>query len=154
YGDRELLAGDRVDEALEERWQSRRFHTTEARGERTEKRITVREAVERGEVDLDAENADQNRLRGVFGFPVEPRPRKRDGEPRRVGLSLLDDSDFDRAALKLEHALVGAPIPAVDSVMGPPAQRPSRQVKPIRRQHGNTEVPVVHLPPTSVHLSA
>ena len=78
--ERELLASDCVDEALEEGRKPRRLQPAEACGERVQEGVARGEAIEVGEIELEPEQAREGGSGRFFGLLVELSAGKCDGE--------------------------------------------------------------------------
>jgi hypothetical protein len=79
-GERELLASDRVHEALEEGGKPRRLQPAEACGECLQEGVARGEAIELGEIELEPEQAREGGSGRFFGLLVELSAGKCDGE--------------------------------------------------------------------------
>ena len=74
--ERELLAGDRVDQALEQGRKPRRLQSAEACRERAQKRVALGNLVERGKVELEAE-LETLRLQYNDNYPDVKRAKRK-----------------------------------------------------------------------------
>ena len=102
--------------------------------------------IEGGKVELEAEQARERGAGGFFGPAVEVNAGERDHEPRGGERPALDGRELNRPAIERERAAVCAPIPDVDGVLAPSAQRPDCEVEPERRQRRHRERPPRHTP--------
>ena len=131
---RDLLAGDRVDERLERARIARRTDPAQARRERAEVGVRGGELVERRHVEGQPENADERWPRRFGKRGLRQLTRRLDLEQWRVRAADLSDREGDRRAVGDDHAPVGARVEPVDDVVGPPPERPGREVEAKRRR--------------------
>ena len=140
HSERELLAGDAVDQCLEDGRKARGLEPPQTGGERAEQRVRRGHGGERREVDAQpeepVERAARERLRGLIDAPAG----EHDRQARRVWPSHLRHRQRDRRAVERHHALIRVRVPAIDRIVGAPAQRPGRQVEAKRSARVDLEL--------------
>ena len=138
--DGELLAGERIEERLEEARESRRLDPAKAFDERPELPITAGEPIEAPQIHPEAERALEHR-----GHPesrVGREPSRSDRTDMESRASLLD-GDLDRSAVQDQHPTVDVSIPAIDGVPGSTPRGPYGQVEPERQCRKDDELGAV-----------
>src|SRR5438094_6891334 len=134
--DGELLAGERIEERLEEGRESRRLDPAKTFDERSELPIAAGEPIEARQIHPEAERALEHR-----GHPqsrVGREPSRSDRTDMESQASLLD-GDLDRSAVEHQDPTVDVSIPAIDGVPGSTARGPYGQIESERQRRMDDE---------------
>jgi hypothetical protein len=120
--ERDLLAGERIDQCLEQGRESRWLQAAQASRQLAEARVASGRAIEVVEAPIEAEQTTECRDYRQSGGRREARAPYRHLQPRT--LRWRDLHDFD-----VERALIDHQNPAIDGVDRPPPQRLNREVE-------------------------
>ena len=130
---RQLLAGDAVDQRLEDGGKAWWPESTHTLGERSEQRVRRGHCSELGEIDGQPEEPVQCVAREYLRMLIDRPTGEVDRQAWRVWRALLSYRQRDRPAVDGHHALIRGCVPAVEGVVGAATQCPDREVKPKRR---------------------
>ena len=138
-GDRELLACDGVEKALENCREARRSQAAVSLNEVAEQFVSRSPEIEIRKVDVEAEHpADESfslrldRVRYVVSC-------QNDLESRPIGGSNLSDGQCERRVVDEQCAAVADAVPSIDLILPAPSQSPGSEVKSKRRQRVQLE---------------
>jgi hypothetical protein len=124
-----LLAGDGVEQALEDTREAGRLEAPVALGELVEQTIAGDARVEAGEIEVESEEPCQRRARGSLGETRHVAACHDDLEPRRARGSDLGHRQFQGLAVDEQRTAVRPSVPRVDCVLLPSAERPDGEVE-------------------------
>ena len=154
HGKRQLLAGDAVDQRLEDGGKARWLESTHARGERAEQRVGRGHRGELGEIDGQPEEPVQRAAREHLCMLIDGPAGEADRQARRVRRAILGHRERNRPAVDGHHALIRGCVPAVEGVVGAATQRPGREVEPKRRTRLDQQLAGIgHSASSSGHLA-
>lgn len=118
--ERNLLAGDGVEESFENGGIARRLESGECGDERAEWFVLCGEGIEVAEIDAEAEHAVEFGAKSGFDFGGAVRRFQLDAQARMRGRADLLDGEFDdaRAGFRFEEegAAINLTVPAVENV--------------------------------------
>jgi hypothetical protein len=114
------LAGERVDQRLEHRRETRRLQAVEELHEAAVARFVSRRAIEQ---------TGERRHRHQSGGRRQARTARRHVQHRTLQGRGLHDLHRERALVDDQNLAIGRAVPAIDGVERPPAQRLNREVE-------------------------
>ena len=133
HGKRQLLAGNAVDQRLEDGRKAWWPESTHTLGERAEQRVRRGHCSELGEIDGQPEELVQCVAREYLRMPIDRPTGEADRQAWRAWRAILSHRQRDRPAVDGHRALIRGSVPAIEGVVGAATQCPRREVEPERR---------------------
>ncbi len=137
--ERQLLAGEGVDEGLENRGKSWRVNALKTRGERPEPRVAGGHSIPPGQINANTEQPIDDPSDALAAQPVPRRRRRRHHQAGLDRWPRLSNDDFGWPSAEPNDAPVAGAIPPIYHIARSSPQRPGGQVESKRRNRSDDE---------------